>query len=862
VPRPDREAWRREWQAEFAHFEQPGAGDRRPDAFRRLAMAFRHAWWLRWHPREAGALGGSSVLDQLQQAVRALLRERSFTIPALVTLALGIGANVAVFSVVEAVLLRPLPYPSVDRLVLLRHRDQRTNLTKANVASTDVIDIAQRQQTLEAVVSYNTGRTTLYGMGEPVDARALQAGAALFDVTGARPHLGRGLTADDCRQGAAPVVILGYEFWRAQFAGDPAVVGRSIQLGAATREVIGIAPPNFTLPPQTRTDVVVPLTLPAQAPVPRTIGNWIFAAARTRAGATIESADAELRAISARLGEEFPATNRGTEYYGVTVREALVGDAGTPLVLLMAAVAVVLLIALVNVGNLLLVRSIARRGELAIRVALGAGRRRLVSQLLAENLLLAGAAAILGVLLAGWGTSALVALVPSSVNVPALAEVGVNATVLAFAVLITIGAAVAFSLFAAAHLGGNDAAAALVSRTRHTMSKAARRTASTLVVVEVALAVVLLVGAGLVLRSFAALLSVDPGFDRRDVTTVTMQLPAGRYNPPEARQAFYTRLLPALEALPGVERVGAAAVVPLTGNNWTTPFERTDRPVAPGQRPPDIGWQQASRGYFEALRIPLKAGRSFAPEDAAGQPVVMISEAVASRFFPSGETAVGHRVKVGNAEAEIVGVVGDIRRGALTEEPRADMYISFERGVPAGTTLFIRAKAGQSVSFEGVRAAIRGIEPNSRVEPAESMDEITAESAGATRLVMWLLSAFGAVALALAAIGVYGVLAYAVRQRTREFGTRLALGATRSAILGLVLRQGAAIALIGVTVGLAVSLLATRALGSLLFSVAPSDPITLTATAGLLIVVTFAACYLPARRAARVEPSRIFTETA
>jgi predicted permease len=392
------------------------------------------------------------------------------------------------------------------------------------------------------------------------------------------------------------------------------------------------------------------------------------------------------------------------------------------------------------------------------------------------------------------------------------------------------------------------------------MSRAARRTAAAIVVAEVASAVILLVGAGLILRSFSALLAVDPGFDRQNVTTVAMQVPAARYNAPDARQAFYGRLMPALAALPGVEHVGAAAVVPLTGNNWTSPFERVDRPVPPGQRAPDIGWQQASRGYFEALRIPLKAGRHFAPEDVTGPPVVMISEAVVRRFFDPGERAVGTRLKLGNAEAEIIGVVGDIRRAALTDEPRADLYISFERNVPPGTTLFLRSRPGETPSPDAIRAAIRGIEPNARVEPSVSLEAIVEESAASTRLVMWLLGVFGIVALALAAIGVYGVLAYSVRQRAREFGTRLALGATRGSILGLVLRQGAVIAVLGLGAGLGLSLAATRSLGSLLFSVRPFDPLTLAAAAALLAVVIFIACYLPARRAARVEPSRILAE--
>jgi predicted permease len=860
VPRADRAAWRREWHAEFVHLSRSADRSRAGGATRHLAMAIRHAWWLRWNPRDAPVSKGGFMFEQIGQAVRALVRERSFTLPALVTLALGIGANVAVFSVVEAVLLRPLPYPSVDRLVLLRHRDLRTGLTKANVSSTDMTDIAERQRGLETLVTYNTGRTTVYGMGDPIDAQALSASATLFDATGVSPHLGRGLSPDDIRPGAAPVVILGYDFWRGHFNGDPAVIGRSLQIGSGQYEVVGIGPPDFRLPRFSRVDLIAPLTLPAQAPMPRTIGNWIFALARLRPEATVESADAELRAMSAQLANDFPSTNRGTEYFGVSVRDSLVGNARTPLLLLMTAVAVVLLIAFVNVGNLLLVRSMARRGELAIRVALGASRGRLFGQLLAENLLLAGTAAALGVLLAAWGTSALVSLVPRAVGVPALAEAGVNATVLAFAVVVTLVAAIAFSVFAAAYAGSRDAAAALVSRTRQTMSRAARRTASTLVVVEVALAVILLVGAGLVLRSFAALLAVDPGFDRRDVTTVFMALPAGKYTPADARHGFYRQMWPALESLPGVERVGTAAVVPLTGNNWTTPFERVDRPVPAGQRPPDIGWQQASRGYFEALRIPLLAGRRFAPEDVKGPPVLMISEAVAKRFFGPGENPVGTRLKFDKAEGEIIGVVGDIRRATLTEEPRADLYISFERTVPGGTTLFIRSKPGQTVSYEAVRAAIRGVEPNARVEPSVSLDDIAAQSAGSTRLVMWLLSVFGIVALALAAIGVYGVLAYAVRQRTREFGTRIALGASRGAILGLVFRQGALIGLSGLLLGVTASLLATRTLRALLFSVTPFDPLTLVAVAALLVVVAFVACYVPARRAARVEPARILTD--
>ncbi len=449
---------------------------------------------------------------------------------------------------------------------------------------------------------------------------------------------------------------------------------------------------------------------------------------------------------------------------------------------------------------------------------------------------------------------------PESVSVPALADVGVNLTVLGFALLVSFVAAVGFSLFAASYSDGQGAARALTSRTRQSMSRAARRTASTMVVVEVALAVILLVGAGLILRSFAALLGVDAGFDRRGVTVVGMSLPAGRYSQAPARKAFYDRLMPALGAIAGVDSVGTAAVVPLTGNNWTVPFVRTDRPLAAGQRAPDIGWQVASGGYFAALHIPVKAGRVFTPQDATGPPVVVISESVAQKFFDAGEQAVGHRVKVNDGDAQIIGVVGDIRRGALTESPRADMYLPFEQGQGTATTFFLRSRNGDATSFAEVRRAIRGIEPNARIEPGESLDDIAEESAGSTRLLMWLLGVFGIIALTLATIGVYGVLSYAVRQRMREFGTRVALGASGSSILWLVLRQGTTMVAIGLAAGLAVSLLAVRVLQSLIYSVRPYDPATLGTATALLLLTTFVGCYVPARRAARVQPSLTLAE--
>jgi putative ABC transport system permease protein len=404
------------------------------------------------------------------------------------------------------------------------------------------------------------------------------------------------------------------------------------------------------------------------------------------------------------------------------------------------------------------------------------------------------------------------------------------------------------------------AAAALASPGRAGVSRRIRRLTSGLVVAEIALAVVLLLGAGLILRSFASLLSVDPGFSVDRVAAFDMSLPAGRYPDPAARAAFYQRAFAAARAVPGVEAVGAAAVMPLTGNNWTSPFERVDKPVAAGERPPDVGWQNASGGYFTALGIPLKSGRLFDDRDGpTSAPVVIVSEAIEKRFFDTanGESAVGHFVKTGaNSTAEIVGVVGNIRRAALTDEPRADMYFSFERLPSNGITIFAKTKGDPESGLISVRAAFRGIEPNLVMVNNVTLAETAARSVGTTRLTLWLLGLFALIALTLAGVGIYGVLSHAVRQRTREIGTRLALGARPRDILLLVMRWGTTLAIGGVVLGGAAGLLAARSLKSMLYGVTTTDPRVLAGAIGVLIVTALAASLIPARRASRTDPAR------
>ncbi len=450
----------------------------------------------------------------------------------------------------------------------------------------------------------------------------------------------------------------------------------------------------------------------------------------------------------------------------------------------------------------------------------------------------------------------LAALVPETTQVPALQDVGLNIPVVAFSLVVSVLAAVLFSAVSSLALANTAQRAVLASTRGTSMSGGARRAASLLVAGEIALAGILLVGAGLTLRSFANLIAVDPGFRTSHVLTVQMNVPAARYPTPESQAEFYGRAFSALEGLAEVEHAGAAAVTPLTGNNWTVGFERDDRPVPAGERPPDVGWQAATSGYFQALRIPLRAGRLFDDRDrSATIAPVIISEEIARRFF-AGENPIGHRLRGGDNGLEIVGVVGDIRRAALTDRPRADMYFPFSG---AGATLFVQTTGDPLAALPAVRTALRTLEPSVIVHGARTLDDIAAASIAIAALAMRLLAGFAVVALLLAAIGIYGVMAYSVRRRTREIGTRVALGANRGDIVRLVMREGGVITATGVAIGLAAGLLAARSLSAVLFGVPPTDPLSLMTAAAVLSATGMAACYIPARRASRVDPARTLT---
>jgi putative ABC transport system permease protein len=576
---------------------------------------------------------------------------------------------------------------------------------------------------------------------------------------------------------------------------------------------------------------------------------------RLRPGVTLDAAGAELTTLSQGMEREHPDEDRGTRYEVRSLRDTLVGDTRRPLILLLAAAGFVLLIACANVGNLLLARALGRQQELAVRVALGASLRRLVVHVLSEGLALALAGGTAGVMVAWYAAPFVGALIPNSGFMPGLDRPAIDVGVVLFAVGAAVVSAVMFGAIACVGLLRTERAGALGQR-RGTMTPGAHRAASSLVAAEIALALVLLAGAGLTLVSFRKLLAVDPGFTPDGVLTVEFALPDGRYQSDEARRAFYERAFADIHALPSVEAVGGAQVTPLTGNTWAGPLQRVDRPIAAGERPAEVGWQMASRGYFGALRIPLRAGRLFDAHDAAGPPVVLISQAAADRFFP-GESAVGHRIDMGDSKPEIVGVVGNIRRTSLVSEPWADLYYPFEKAAIPSVTMFIRTTGDPVAALPAVRAAVRRIEPDAVFHSARTLSDIAEESAAATRLASRLLTGFAAIALVLAAIGVYGVMSYSVRRRSRELGTRIALGASPGDIMRLVLRQAGILAVAGLAAGTAATLVFARTLSSLLFGVPPWDPGTLASAGTLLTLATLAASYLPARRAARVDPVSI-----
>jgi predicted permease len=795
-----------------------------------------------------------SLFQDLRHAVRALTKRPAFTAVAVLTFALGIGANTAIFTLVNSLLLTPLPYRQPDRLAIL-WESQNANPRGTNVVSpANYLDWKDRATSFTDLAALTWSNVTFTGdLPELVPGRAVTPN--FFDLLGVAPERGRVFTADEARRGGPRVILLSDGLWRRRFGGDPAIVGRAVPVAGGSALVVGVMPPALRPMPWGEEEYWEPFRLSAGDRVRG--GRYAMVVGRLRSGVTYERAQMELSGIAHTLEQEYPGFNTGWTVNLVSLADQVVGSARRTLLMLMGAVALVLFIACANVANLLLGRAVGRQREIAVRTALGASRWRVTRQGLVESVLLSLAGGVAGALLAVWGVGLLVAARPSAV--PRLAEVGVDVRVLAATTAVSL--LVGFACGLATALGDATRAVASMLRsagTRATAARAALRFRSGLVAGQVSLALVLLAGAGLLVRSLQKLEAVDPGFDPANLLTVSLDLPAGTYPGPARQVAFYSQLLERVRGLPGVAAVGAVSVLPLTGQNSATAFSIVGRPApAPGQGPvADI--RVADPDYFHAMRIPLRRGRTPTAADRPGSPsVIVVNEKLVRQIWP-GEDPIGRRVKVNwiesSPEAEVIGVVGDVHGAGLDGDIRPTIYYP-QAQRPAGSMWLVIRHAGDPVTLTtAVRAAVRQLDRNLPVPNGLTMYARLVRSMSDRRYPMLVLSIFAGLAVLLSTVGLYGVLAYAVSQRTAEIGIRVALGAQVRDVVGLVVTQGLRVVGLGVAIGLAGAVATTRVLRSLLYGVAATDPATLLAVSLGLVAIAALAAYVPARRATKVDP--------
>jgi putative ABC transport system permease protein len=812
-------------------------------------------------PRERAA----QLWQDVRYAFRGMRRDRSFVVVAILTLALGIGANAAVFSVVHAVLLRPLPYLDPDSLVAVWNRWDGS--PTAALSDPEYLDYAERSRTMRiaagAPVAVNFGAAS----GDPERVQAAVVTANAFAVLGTPPHLGRGFSVEEEAPGAPGVAVLSDAFWRRRFQADPAIVGATVTVNDEPTQIVGVARPGAVIPFElgsaTAVDVVLPLTLDRGRPRNRRGGHYLSAFARLNDGATLGGASAEMDAVIASLAREYPDQhNQGN--FGIVVRplrDDRLGDARPVLFVLAAAVSLVLLIACANVANLLLARSEARRREMAVRAALGASRFRIMQQQLTESLVLACLGAGLGLFVA-WLVQRGIATAGASA-LPRLTDVSLNPAVLAFTALLAIGTSALVGVAPALQM--SRAGSRLQTGDRGSTGRSRLRHA--LVVAQTAIAVVLLVAAGLLARSFFKVLSMPSGIESDSVLTTRLLLPASRYPDRASITTFFTAFLTRVRVLPGVRSAGAATGLPLAVASGDWGFDIEGRGRVNGRRPGAADWFAVTPGYFETLGIPLRHGRLPADSDTSDAVhVVFINEAAARGIFP-GVDPIGRRIRLSQTTGgdqpwrTIAGIVGDVRHRGLDTPPRPEVYIPhsqfqhFAAGVQArALSVVIKTEQDPASSVAAVRAALRAIDPAVPAAGVQTMEAIVSASVADRRLHMLLIGAFGALALALASIGLFGVTAYAVTQRTREMGVRLAIGASRASVLSLVVGNAMRLVALGVAIGVAIALLATGSLARLLFEIGPRDLSTYVLVPVVLLLTAALASYLPARRATRVDP--------
>ena len=816
---------------------------------------------------QRGVLWLEQTLQDLRYTARSLRRNPGFTATIVLTLALAIGATASIFSVVNAVLLEPLPYAHLDRLVNLRETRPEAGgsgrRVPVPVSPATFFDWRNGVSSFEQIAAVAPNEVTLTGDGEPEQLQAAGVTAEVFPMFGVTPLLGRQFRAEDTRPGAEPVVILSYAFWQRRFGGDPLIVGRSITLDGRPCSVIGVLPASFddaaaagvSLRSRPAIWGAMPLV---EAGAPRSVPAWDVHA-RLKPGVTIATAQNEVSAVMQRLAKEFPATNAARDAQIEPLVDRVVGSVRSNLWILFAAVVLVLLIACANVANLLLARATLRGGETAMRAALGASRSRLVRQFLTESVVLSLAGCGLGLAVVAAGIDGFASVLPA--NLPRAEHISIDGRVLAFSVVVSLLTGVAFGLLPAWHGSRTDLQATIKSGGRGGQGgRAGARVRSGLIVAQVALSLVLLVGAGLLLRSFAALNGVDPGFNPHNVLTLRVSLNGEKYRGGVVQSAFFDRFVQRVQALPGVESAALVFPLPFSGPIQNQPFSAVGR-VASLAEELSTQFNIVSPDYFRALGIRVTQGRVFDQRDIEGAPpVVMVNETLARRIWPD-ENPVGKRVTLGRGrsatiEREVVGVFSDIKQRELDSGPLFQICAPHAQAQTRTLFLAVRGHVDASTLLAPVRDQIKALDPDLPLTDLALWSDRLTGSIAPRRLMAWLLTAFAGAALLLAVVGLYGVMSYLVAQRTREFGVRVALGAQWSDLRRLVLGHGMRLVMTGVVLGVAAALALSRVIRSLLFEVSATDPSTFLAVALTLLFAAAAACWLPARRAARVDPMR------
>ncbi|HEX8140385.1 MAG TPA: ABC transporter permease [Pyrinomonadaceae bacterium] len=807
----------------------------------------------------------STFWQDLRYGVRMLLKSPGFTLVAVFALALGIGANTAIFSVVNAVLLRPLPFAEPERLVRLWGTFSQQSVPRGegqyydfNISPNDFADWRTQNRSFEAIAVFSSyGSVTLTGRDEPLRLRCPVVSTEYFSVLGVKPALGRFFLPEEEQVGKHRVVVLSYGAWQQKFGADPSVVGQTLTLNGSSYTVVGVAPKIFEQPrptPSAEPDMWRPLALELE-PGGRA-SHFLHAMARLKPGVSLQQAQADMDSITANLERQYPDSNLGRGVRLSSLHEAIVGNIRPALRVLLGAVGFVLLIACANVANLLLARSTVRQREMAIRTALGASRLRIVRQLLTESILLAAVGGGLGLLLALWATDLLTGL--GGKDIPRLGAISLDGRILGFTLLVSLLTGIIFGLIPALESARPDLNVSLKEGGRANVG-GGQRFRQFLIVSEVALSLVLLVGAGLMMRSFWRLQHVQLGFDADNLLTLDLSLPRTRYKQADEAALFQQQLVERLKALPGVTSAASSSVLPLSGGNSCDGMMIEGRPLASAGEAPCVEVRQTSPDYLRAMGIPLLRGRQLTEQDKRDAPfVVVINEALARRFF-AGTDPIGQRISHSDPSGPpvwrtIVGVAGDVRHFGLDAEPLPEFYEPQLQAPSWGTSLVVRSASDPASVAAAVRAEVRRMDADLPVYNVKTMRELASESVAQPRFRTLLLAIFAAVALLLSGVGLYGVMSYWVTQRTREIGVRMALGAQASDVLRMVVGQGMMMAVVGVCVGLVASLALTRVIHSLLFGVSTTDPLTFAAVPLVLCVVAFLASYIPARRATRIDP--------